>query len=85
MKYKVIVETVEGTNEDDKALITLETNSTTRAGAFVRDRVWKFNEQFPPAPIERVVSIEKDGEILEFGEYDWVAEAIKWLEINDWY
>ena len=85
MKYKVIVETVEGTSEEDKALITLETNSITRAGAFVRDRVWKFNEHFSDGIIERVVSIEKDGETVEFGEYDWVAEAIKWLEINDWY
>ncbi len=85
MKYKVIAETVRGTSEEDKTLITLETNSITRVGAFVRDKVWAFKERCIGDIVARVVSIEKDGKTVEFGEYDWVAEAIKWLEENDWY
>jgi len=85
MKYKVVVETVGGTSEEDKARLTLETNSVTRAGAFVRDKVWAFKERVIGDIVARVVSIEKDGKIMEFGEYNWVAESIKWLQINDWY
>ena len=85
MRYKVIAETVYGADECEKSAITLETNSTFRAGTFVRDLVWKFNERWSDSIIERVVSIEKDGVTEVFDEKDWDIKAIKWLEINDWY
>ena len=85
MKLKIVTKTVSGTPEEDETTIVIETNSIVRAGAFIRDKVWAFNEREPNDIVDRVVSIEKDGVVEVLDEKDWDVKAIKWLEANDWY
>lgn len=86
MKVKIVTKTVDGTPEEEETIVVIETNSTTRAGDFIRKLLWKFNlDDNYSCPVERVVAIEKDGVLEKFPSDEWDSKAVEWLKKNDWY